>query len=219
MFCSQCGTSLPDTAAFCSSCGTQQPAAATQTAPPPQAGPPPQPMPSACPNCGTSVQPGRRFCTSCGHSMTGPAPARRVAAGGAFTLTDMFIAAGLAVSVVATLLDWISGGGQGVSGWDGDSRFRVAEWLGVTAPVDAAIVVAAAVLGALLWFGPRFGIQTPNLPAPAISGGAVLGIGILEWLYIDDVGAGFFDPAIGIYLLILGGAAILLAPFAKNLKA
>jgi predicted nucleic acid-binding Zn ribbon protein len=229
MFCSQCGTNLPDNAAFCPSCGTRQavaaaaaPQAAPQPVQPPRPAQPPQPpVPTVCPACGSAVQPGRRFCTRCGASMTGEAPARRARprASGSLQAYELLMAGGFALAVIGTLLEWISFGPEGVSGWNTDSRFRIAEWLGVTAPIDAAAIAIVAAGGAYLLLGSRFGLQVPALPfGPSAAGGVIAALGVLEWLYIDDVGQGLVDPGIGIYAVIVAGLIAVGARFLSGLK-
>jgi hypothetical protein len=222
MFCSQCGTQVPDNAAFCPSCGAQQPVAAASAAPAPQA-PAPPPIPTVCPSCGSTVQPGRRFCTQCGSSLTGAPPAARAArpaaAAGSLTAYEIVMAGGFALAIVGTLLEWISFGPVSASGWNSDSRFRIAEWLDVTAPIDAAIIAIAAALGAYLLLGPRFGFQVPALPfGPSAAGTVIAALGVLEWVYIDDVGQGVIDPGIGIYAIIIAGIVITFARFLTGIK-
>lgn len=129
------------------------------------------------------------------------------------------MAGGFALAIIGTLLEWISFGPVSASGWNTDSRFRIAEWLGVTAPIDAAIIAIVAALGVYLLLGPRLGLQVPALPFGASAAGAVVAaLGALEWVYIDDTGQGVIDPGIGIYAIIVAGTVITFARFLTGIK-
>lgn len=128
------------------------------------------------------------------------------------------VAGGLAVAALGTALDWVTFQGFGASGWSGDSRFRIAEWVGESAPIDAAIIGALAAVGAILLLGPLLGIQAPAAPnASWIIGSAIAALGVLEWVYIGDQGQGQIGRGIGIYLVIIGGVATAASSFVPQL--
>ena len=116
---------------------------------------------------------------------------------------------GLAVAVLGTVLEWASVGAFGISGWNGDARFRLADWLDVTAPVDAVAVVALAAVGGYLLLAPLLGRVLPHIPYAAGAVGAAIGVlGILEYLYVQDLGSGVgVSTGVGVFALIVGGGA------------
>ena len=58
MFCPNCGSKLPDGAAFCSACGAKT-----------QAG-----VPGVCTACGAELPEGAEFCIGCGNAVNPAAP-------------------------------------------------------------------------------------------------------------------------------------------------
>jgi hypothetical protein len=234
MFCSQCGQRIPEGGVFCPACGTRvtmpeaaaatppaqfqappavpvQPPQATAVPPPPS--PPPAPALQYCPSCGSGLTPGRRFCTRCGYSLTGAAaaaaPARSGAASGpllaSFAPTELGVLAGLALAAIGTLLDWARFSGVGVTGWNGDARFRVANWLDVAAPIDAILVVALVVVGAAVMVHPAMRTaKRTALLGTAAAGLALAVLGLLQVVYIRDFGV---SVGVGVYAIIVGGGA------------
>jgi hypothetical protein len=183
-------------------------------------------MPTACPQCGAQIAPGRRFCTSCGFSLTGApaaaaaAPARAAGAGlKSLAPLQMGVLGGLAAAAVGTILDWAKFGPIGINAWNGDARFQIADWLSMTAPIDAIVILALAAGGAYLLLAPLAGMTPVKIPYGAVGAGAAVAIvGILNFLYINDLGgaADFgisIDPGIGLFLAIGGGAAAAVCAF------
>ena len=216
--CVGCGATMSAEEAFCTSCGASAPTS-TVTPPPP----PPPTAPQHCPSCG-AVASGRRFCTKCGKPITADASAppttgqlvqqptaQPTAAGEALKALSPLkwvVAGGFAVAALGTFLDWISFNGFGFSGWYGDGRFRIAEWIGVTAPIDALLVVTLAAGGAVALLAPFLGKAVPQIPyATAIAGGLIIGVAALQVYFILDIGGDLGSVGIGLWAIIVGGAA------------
>jgi hypothetical protein len=216
MFCTSCGKSIAEGARFCQGCGAPAPAAPAGA--PGQAAAPPQ---AARPVAATQVA-ATGAAPTFGEVLKNMAPLKLVAAGG------------LAVSFISLWFEWVSvsQGGQSVgsNSWDGD--FQIADWIGLP---DAWLVLLLSAAGLFVIFAPEFGKAVPgiaklppNIPVaalPAIAGGLIAVIGLLEFRYIGDfitstpgVDAatakqfGFsIDRGFGIYLLILSGVATAVA--------
>lgn len=142
---------------------------------------------------------------------TGPliAPSRPSPAGGSgMTPITLGVLGGLAAAALGTFLAWVSVGDLSASGWNGDAQFRIAKLLGITAPIDALVIVVLAAGGLFVVLAPRLGRSAPRIPAASLLAGALIAaIGVLEFLYVRSEGQGVVNPGLGIYLVIAGGAA------------
>lgn len=219
MFCTSCGKSIAEGARFCQGCGTPAPAAPAgaprQMASPPQAARP-----------GAAVQP----------AAPGSAPAFGEVLK-AMPRLKLVAAGGLVVSFLSLWFEWVSvkqgGVSAGANSWDGD--FRIEDWVGLP---DAWIILLFVAAGLFVIFAPEFGKTVPGIAKlppsipvpllPAIAGGVIVLLGVLEYMYVGDfvTSTAGVDPALakqlgvqlpsvdrgfGIYLLILGGLATTVA--------
>lgn len=117
--------------------------------------------------------------------------------------------AAFGLAAVATFLDWFTFGSRGATGWADHTRYKIADVLKVTAPIDAIVILALAGAGAFMLLAPLLGRRAPAIPfATLIAGVALAGVGVAEYLYIHDVSGGVpgLDVGIGVYLLIGAGA-------------
>jgi hypothetical protein len=130
--------------------------------------------------------------------------------------------AGLALAVVATVLPWLSFSVEGLSAdfnaWsEASDALGLSDMLGLVGtddpdgsgiPLDALAVLALAGLGAYLIGGPAIGLSVPSIPFTAVGvGGALLALGVLNLIYIEDqlVAGSGGSTGIGVYVLIIAG--------------
>jgi hypothetical protein len=159
------------------------------------------------------VTAGLRFCTRCGTALqpglAAPARGSRAAASGALATLDYAAAAAFGVAAAGTLLDWVSVGSFGVSAWNGDARFRIADWLGVTAPIDAIVAVVLALAGAAAVLMPGVFAARKSVVVVAAGAGLVL-LGALQVYYFLDQDLDLGNVGIGLWVVMAaGGAAVL----------
>jgi hypothetical protein len=129
------------------------------------------------------------------------------AAGGALSVLDYAVIAAFSAAAAGTLLDWVTVGSFGANGWKGDSQFRVAAWLDMTDPIDALIVVAAAIAGAAaVLMGTRL-LQAVKAPIVMAAGLALVIVGALEVYYILDQDLKLGNVGLGVWVIVAGGGA------------
>jgi len=119
------------------------------------------------------------------------------------------------VAALGTFLQWVTYFGDGVSAWntEGDGRFQVADWTVGAFPLDALLVVLLAAAGIACFAGPIFRANLPDIPyAEVIAGVAIVVIGLVNYLYVNDLSEDV-NAGIGLYLAILGGAAAAVCGF------
>jgi len=148
---------------------------------------------------------------------------------------------GLGVALLTLALPWAKisafGESQTGKGWK-KGAWQFADWLGTEGlPLEAIIVLISVGVGVLLVLGPLLGRTMPSfafetvVPLAAIPGAALTLLGIINYLYIDSkfgevrgvAGDAGIDLSIGmgVYLLILAGAASAICAFMnqKRLQA
>jgi hypothetical protein len=131
---------------------------------------------------------------------------------------------GAAVAAIGTFLSWVSvkagGFSQSASGWDGDlaDDLRIGNLIKAGIPIDAIIIVALAAGAVYFLIGPMMGMQVPAIPFAVVGLGAAIAIiGVLNYLKIKDeldkLSGVDASIGIGLYLVILGGAALAVCAF------
>ena len=214
-----------------------EPAQAVAQAAPAQPAPAPTPPPQTqtCAQCGATIAPGRRFCTSCGnpvHAGVRATPRSTVSPGASTPVpwvkgrsrSELMVAGGYVLAAIATFLAWFTFDTAGisisVSGWDDGVRFRVADWFGTTAPVDALLVVALAILGMIASFAPRYLQVVRRLPHPgAIPAGLIVLLAVLEIQLITRDAGELGNVGIGIWAMLIGGGVALFGSLAAEGRA
>jgi hypothetical protein len=192
----------------------------------------------ACPQCGSSIAPGRRFCTNCGYSLGGAPAARPVAtaprpagSGAGFSVSSLQplqfgVIGGVVVAAIGTFLSWVSvkagGFSQSAGAWDGDlaDDLAIGDIIKAGIPIDAILIVVLGLAALYFMLGGMLGLQVPAIPYATVGlGVAIVVIGIFNYLHISDEldaieGAGV-DASIGmgLYLVIIGGAATAVCAF------
>ena len=141
---------------------------------------------------------------------------------------ELGILGGLLLAIIGTFLGWaklslgsfgdIDAGGISINGWNGDARFQLADWLSLDVPLDAILVVLAASFGAFMVLAPKLGKAASAIPfGSAIAGGIVVILGVLNYLFVSDLGIAV-DVGLGLYLLIVGGGIAIACTFINEQK-
>jgi hypothetical protein len=156
---------------------------------------------------------------------------------------------GLVVAVIATFLPWLSveatatttlfglpaaSATDSASAWNGEigGDLRIGDWVGTSGdfPTDALVIVALAAVGTYLTAGAVIGLTVPRARyAPLGIGIALLMVGVLNYLYIEDMAAralGFVrvpqgievnaGASTGVYLVIVGGLITTVAGYLRG---
>lgn len=197
--------------------------------------------PRQCAVCASWLPPGAAACAACGRPAAGTGvqvlerPAAITAGSGAEAAGGALraefarlsgavwgLSAAFAVATAATLLPWLSSTGpSGGTAWDGNKgRFQIADWLHITLPVDAVLVLLLALLGLLIALLTPRRTERPAVPYLTAGLGALLTLaGALEFFYVRRLdesaeALGFsVAPGFGVYTLILAGMAAVVAGF------
>lgn len=116
------------------------------------------------------------------------------------------------------MLDWASASAGGysfsVGPFDDGATFRLGDWLGDTEMLDAWVVLLVGVAGlAALGMALAGRIDSKRGASLAASAGGVLvSVAIIEMQFIWSQ-PGPLGPAMGLYLLLVGGVAAAISPF------
>jgi hypothetical protein len=139
------------------------------------------------------------------------------------------VGGGYALAAIATFLDWFSADALGisvsVSGWSDGVRFRVADWLGVTAPIDALLIIALAALGMIAFFAPRY-LEARSLeivrrlPYPsAVPAGLIIVLAVLQIQFLTSERGELGNVGFGIWAMLVGGGVALIGAVAAAATA
>lgn len=181
----------------------------------------------ACMSCGATLAHGARFCTACGTAVAPPdseaAASPPFDAGGVRSADSVPLIGdvirsmgcgeraalgGAGLALLSVVFGWASAGAFEVSPWNRDTEFRVGNWLGLSEPIDAVLVIVLLVAACYLVLAPYYWWRAPEVPfLGAAAGAALLLLGILKFAYIEDIPGA--NAGIGIYLVMIAGALIL----------
>jgi hypothetical protein len=139
------------------------------------------------------------------------------------------VGGGYALAAIATFFDWFSADALGisvsVSGWSDGVRFRVADWLGVTAPIDALLVIALAALGLIAFFAPRY-LEARylevvrRLPYPgAVPAGLIVVLALLQLQFLTSERGELGNVGFGVWAMLIGGGVAIVGSVAAADKS
>ncbi len=208
MFCSRCGTQIPDDSEFCHNCGAQivgverekrkRAAEAGEAVPEPVAPAPQAVAPAPAPQAAAPAP---------APQATRPAP-RTV---GAATLPQPYVGiaviVGAALAAIGCLVAWVDVLGYTANGFDGGYVTSLGDGDGKDGLLILPIAAAAALLGALHFKG-RNSLASMGLIA---LGAAIVGIAVYNLWEIYDFTDSLEYVGIGLYMIIVGGLVTALA--------
>lgn len=210
--CPACGAELRPGARFCGTCGAAAGGPTSAAAP---AAPPPTPGAAGRSPFG-------------GPSAARQAPAARsarpakAAAPANIAWGLVVAAAGFALGLLGTFLDWITTTGASAGAFEDNAEYRIGNWLDNNdIPIDGLAVLAISAAGLAAAVAAIAGRLAPGPARTLISilGPALMTLGILQMQYITSEfkGTGLdVDWGIGLWLIVIGGIAALASGFIRQ---
>lgn len=153
-----------------------------------------------------------------------PMAAPRAPGAGGFTLTISILAAGggLILAAISPMLDWAKASAGGfsfsVGPFDDGAYFRLGDWLGDTEMLDAGAVLLIAIAGLVALGMALAGRIDARRGASfaASAGGLLVALGVMQIQFIMSQPGDALGPAIGLYILLVGGVLAAISRFLPN---